>query len=280
MKETNEQSRKASGKLTVIISILLFALICASAFIYFVLRGPAVKEVIISDDSLNLTVGDSFPLTYMVLPENAKNRAVEWTSSNPEAASVSDSGVVTAVGVGSTVITVVSESGKLDECLINVEPAKPSAFDFMKSLCISEGEKNGSTYSYPVSSYTASSGHVITIGVIYSRASDTLNLMNVSEYANQYCYIAVPHDLSGDYDGYLEWTYSARTIHAYYSIDAASLTETTSLHCYSCDGKSWDFENSDGIFRATVTATLSVISRDLLVPNDYELRDLGFSMYS
>ena len=58
----------------------------------------------------------TYKLNVQVLPDNATNKNVVWTSSDPSIATVSDDGIVTAVGDGSFTITVsaVDGSGKSD----------------------------------------------------------------------------------------------------------------------------------------------------------------------
>ncbi|MCC8058040.1 Ig-like domain-containing protein, partial [Cloacibacillus sp.] len=70
----------------------------------------AVGEVPVSDVSLDLTelalkIGESKTLTAAVKPENATDKALLWTSSNPAVAAVDDTGKVTALSVGTTVVT-------------------------------------------------------------------------------------------------------------------------------------------------------------------------------
>ena len=67
-----------------------------------------------------LDVGGVTVLTATVLPDDATNKAVSWSSSDPAVAIVS-SGVVTAVGAGTAIITAVTEDGaKTAECVITV----------------------------------------------------------------------------------------------------------------------------------------------------------------
>ena len=71
--------------------------------------GIAVKD---SSDATSGTVnaGDSITLTATVSPDDASNKAVTWTSSNEEAATVAD-GVVKAVGAGTATITATAADG-------------------------------------------------------------------------------------------------------------------------------------------------------------------------
>lgn len=60
-----------------------------------------------------LPLGNTFQLTATVLPNNATNKTVIWTSSNPLVATVSASGLVTSVAAGQTTITGRTQSANL-----------------------------------------------------------------------------------------------------------------------------------------------------------------------
>ncbi len=62
--------------------------------------------VSISDTKLTVYKGSSKTLKAKVLPEDAKNRSVKWTSSNPKVATVNSKGKVTGKSNGTAVITV------------------------------------------------------------------------------------------------------------------------------------------------------------------------------
>lgn len=65
-------------------------------------------SVQISKTSATLTVGETATLTASVLPENAMEKSVTWTSSDSSVATVSNTGKVTAVKKGTCTITVAS----------------------------------------------------------------------------------------------------------------------------------------------------------------------------
>lgn len=70
-----------------------------------------VTAVRINADSLTLGIGDETTLTASVLPENATNPNISWSSSNKTVATVDNSGEVTAVSAGKARITAKSEDG-------------------------------------------------------------------------------------------------------------------------------------------------------------------------
>ena len=81
-----------------------------------------VVSVTLSAETLDLTEEDTARLTATVLPENATDRTVTWTSSNPNTATVAD-GVVTAVGEGTARITA-QAGNKTASCTVNVAAKK------------------------------------------------------------------------------------------------------------------------------------------------------------
>lgn len=70
-----------------------------------------VKSVAVGTPVYNLAVGQKTILDYSVSPVNATNKAVAWTSSNSQIASVTADGIVTAVGGGTVVIACTSQDG-------------------------------------------------------------------------------------------------------------------------------------------------------------------------
>ena len=71
----------------------------------------AVASVSISPTNVNLNAGQTRQLTATILPTNATNRAVTYTSSNASVASVNSSGLVRAVASGNATITVKTNDG-------------------------------------------------------------------------------------------------------------------------------------------------------------------------
>ena len=83
-----------------------------------------VQSVSLNKTDLVLTVGNSETLIATVLPENASNKSVTWSSSNPSKAKVSSTGVVTGVEEGSAVVTATTvDGGKTASCFVTVRQA-------------------------------------------------------------------------------------------------------------------------------------------------------------
>ena len=86
--------------------------------------GAAVTSVTVSPKPLNLnsTIFETGLLTATVLPAEAPNRTVSWTSSDSTVATVSSSGLVTALKPGDITITAtsVADGTKTDTCAVHV----------------------------------------------------------------------------------------------------------------------------------------------------------------
>jgi len=83
----------------------------------------AVTGISLNAASGMLTVGNSLVLTATIVPENATNKTVLWTSSSPDIASVSG-GTVTALSQGTAEITATTEDGGFQASFqLTVNPA-------------------------------------------------------------------------------------------------------------------------------------------------------------
>lgn len=92
-----------------------------------------VSGVVLNKDSLSLKVGGTETLTATVSPENATNKAIKWTSTKENVATVKD-GQVTAVGVGTTTIAAITDDdGKTATCTVTVEADTAPAISLSSS---------------------------------------------------------------------------------------------------------------------------------------------------
>ncbi len=80
----------------------------------------AVTGVSLKPNTLSLKVGKAEALSAVVIPANADNKTVSWSTSDPSVATVAD-GLVTAVKEGSATITVTTiDGGKTATCAVTV----------------------------------------------------------------------------------------------------------------------------------------------------------------
>jgi alpha-tubulin suppressor-like RCC1 family protein len=102
----------------------------------------SVTGVTVSPTSIALRVGNTGQLTATVLPADATVKSVWWSTSNADVATVNDSGLVAAVGIGSASITVTTiDAGRTAQCTVTVfdHPVPPTT----------PSPSNGSTVSDP-----------------------------------------------------------------------------------------------------------------------------------
>ncbi|MBQ8070492.1 MAG: Ig-like domain-containing protein [Bacteroidales bacterium] len=100
-----------------------------------------VSEVKLDKTSLSLKEGESAVLTATVKPDNATDKTVSWTSSNPDIASVAD-GKVTAIKEGEATITA-SAGEKSATCKVTVSKNIIAVTDITldkSSIALKEGE--------------------------------------------------------------------------------------------------------------------------------------------
>lgn len=80
-----------------------------------------VSEIKISTSKIEIEEGSTFKLNAIVLPNEAKNKEVDWTSSDESIATVTEEGLVTGKGAGKATITVKSvQGGKTATCEVTV----------------------------------------------------------------------------------------------------------------------------------------------------------------
>ncbi|MDO5122380.1 MAG: Ig-like domain-containing protein, partial [Erysipelotrichaceae bacterium] len=91
----------------------------------------AVTSVLLNKTELILTKDEKYTLIVGVLPANATNQNVTWTSDHPEIASVDENGTVTGVTDGTAVITVTTEDGNFTvHCNVTVSSTVTRSFEF------------------------------------------------------------------------------------------------------------------------------------------------------
>ena len=113
----------AAGSATITATSTTDASITASCAV--AVQAVAVTGVSINPTSANLQIGGSTDLTYTILPANATDKSVSWSSSNTSVATVNN-GHVTAIAAGTATITVTTTDGsKTATCSVTVTAGPP-----------------------------------------------------------------------------------------------------------------------------------------------------------
>lgn len=108
-------------------------------------KSVAVTEVRLDKTATTLVEGDTEELMATVMPENATDKGIEWKSDNESVATVSQTGLVTALKDGSATITVITNDGEFRaSCEVTVK-MKVIAVTGVKlsaaSMTLREGDK-------------------------------------------------------------------------------------------------------------------------------------------
>ena len=113
-------------------------------------------SISLSKPQVNLLVGGTSQLVATVLPDSTTNKTVAWASSNPNVATVSNDGMVTALAAGTTTVTAMTTDGSnlSASCLIGVTE---DFSDYDDYLLLSDMEAfHGDTIVIPVTMVNAS----------------------------------------------------------------------------------------------------------------------------
>ena len=111
----------------------------------------------LNENSAELITGETLQLAVTVLPTDATDKTVTWTSSAPAVASVDENGLVTAVGPGSATITVTTTDGSdlSASCVVTVTE---DLSDYDNYLSLNDVEAfHGDTIVIPVAMTNAES---------------------------------------------------------------------------------------------------------------------------
>lgn len=137
-----------------------------------------VESVTLDKTTATIEVEEVLQLNATVLPMEAANKNVVWTSSNTSVATVSAEGVVTGLTVGTTTITATTEDGnKTATCAITVEPITAKTWwGGPVTLTLAEQEH------YVLYSFTRNENKTITYTAIFDQGNiDVVKQVNLSD---------------------------------------------------------------------------------------------------
>ena len=100
-----------------------------------------VEGVSLDQSSIEISIGRTATLTATVLPRSATNKSVTWSSSDESVATVSSTGVVKGISIGTATITATAvDGGKTANCSVTVIESPPGETLFTRAY-------DGKTYS-------------------------------------------------------------------------------------------------------------------------------------
>ncbi|MBD5170417.1 MAG: leucine-rich repeat protein [Bacteroidales bacterium] len=136
-----------------------------------IIVNPILIESITLDRSeWNCKVDDSFTLTATVLPENATDKSISWTSNDPDVATVDENGNVTAINVGECSVTAYAAdgSGVSASCKVTVLPRQ------VESIELDRSEWNGMPGESFVISVTLSPDNVTDKTIVWNSSDQEI----------------------------------------------------------------------------------------------------------
>ena len=208
----------------------------------FIPQQVEVTGVTVSPSSTSLEVGENVILNAKVLPTNASNPALSWSSSNEEIAIVNDSGKVTAIAPGTATIyaTSVSNGGIQGTATITVKD------EFvLSSLDISGSHKT----QFVVGDEFNSEG--IVVNAIYTRTGETKE-----EEVTEFVDISAP-DMSTAGTKQVEVSYQGVT--EFYTIDVVGINDENTV---IFDFSSQNYENKEKVTSLTISEYTVTFSKD------------------
>lgn len=168
-----------------------------------------VESVKINNQEVSLKVGETLTLNVEVLPENADDKTLSYSSSDNDIAEVSDKGIVTAKKIGEVTISVKSvDGGKSDEIKLTIENPEQEKSDYyfegedavltsgsMGNISFNNSDanarngtslgnvnlNNGATITYSVKSKTASKASMYVSLAFGSKTNDNIFTLKVND---------------------------------------------------------------------------------------------------
>ena len=103
-----------------------------------------VTDITVSESSVNIDRGISYQLFANILPANATDKSVIWTTSNPNIVTVNQSGKITGINAGTAMITVTTnDGGYSSSCNVNIYKVTRLFFHFERIAKVEFKNMNG-----------------------------------------------------------------------------------------------------------------------------------------
>ncbi|MDE7211468.1 MAG: Ig-like domain-containing protein, partial [Lachnospiraceae bacterium] len=217
---------RKSGTVTIICTAKNDSSIAASCRVTIT---QGVTGIRLDQSNINMNVGETFRLTYVLAPVNASNTAVTFTSTNQSIATVNNTGVISARGVGQTAIIVkTNDGGHMATCLVNVGRVATAVKLDATSIVLNVGDYyNFETTITPADStdttltWEVSDKSVAVVSnkgkVIAKKAGVSVIMAKTKSGSTAYCTVTVQQGVTGvqldDHEGVIyigdEWELNA-----------------------------------------------------------------------
>ena len=118
-----------------------------TATITVVVSPVTVTSVTVSKSKVDLKIGETEQIRVTVNPNNATDKTVTYTSSDSFVASVSENGLITAIGVGTATVTVSANDGSGKKATVTVTVTEPSRDPEPETPTQPSGNSGGSSFA-------------------------------------------------------------------------------------------------------------------------------------
>jgi len=148
-----------------------------------------VTGIVLSPPTLTISVGSSQQLEATIAPANASNKNITWNSNNTAVATVSATGMVTALSIGTATITVTTEDGgktattaitATDQIFVSSVAVSPTtstiAMDNVRQLTATISPVNASNKNTTWVSSNTNVATVSSLGLVTSVAPGTCTI--------------------------------------------------------------------------------------------------------
>lgn len=153
------------------------------------LIGKPPDQVSLNQNTINAKIGSSVELEATVGPSDAADKRVTWSSSNPEAATVDQSGRVSVIAPGTAIITVTTVVGEFTaSCVINGPGQSAGSENGSPGIgVLTDEEEPGASTAPDGQQRLAQKGSAVVSrlpGRIYEMSADIVPLQPKSEHGN------------------------------------------------------------------------------------------------
>ena len=137
--------------------------------------GVKVEEITVSGEIRQLAKGKSMALKAEILPEDASDKKIKWSSSNEKVAVVNENGLVTGTGKGTAVITAAALDGSGETGTYEVKVVSHAVKKIKLKL---EGGKIASGKKMPVKATISATGKDANKKLAWSSSNEKFAAVN------------------------------------------------------------------------------------------------------
>jgi uncharacterized protein YjdB len=167
----------------------------------------SVTGITTTPSTASIAVGSTLQVTATVLPSNATNKTVVWSTSDQEVATVSASGLVSAISPGEAIITATTQDGNIfditEVTVTNASPLSIGSFTLINAgpdtdiLTLTDGLQISQSQIQGLSLNIRANTNPLVVGSVFLRISGPIN-RTITENVAPY---ALFGDKNGNYNG-------------------------------------------------------------------------------